>query len=322
LKNILVTGGAGFIGSHLVERLATGGDKEIFVLDNLSCGHKENIPVASNVSFVQGDIRDEGLVDRLARKCDTIFHLAEYIPETKKYGPGHVIKFSSENPLEDFDVNTRGTLIVLEAARRYQRKVIFTSTAAVYGKTNLNRVSEDYVKLPVSPYGASKFCSETYVSLYHRAFGVPGAIARFFNVYGPRQSKYVMYDMLLKLSSNPKRLEVLGNGKESRDFVYVQDAVDALLLIATDPKAEGHVFNVGTGKATSILEVVKMLKQILQMDTEIEVMGKSWPGDLRTITSNISKLRSLGYEPKFSVEEGLKKLAAWFLETTPSISNT
>jgi UDP-glucose 4-epimerase len=261
------------------------------------------------------------VVDRLARRCDTIFHLAEYIPETKKYGPGHVIKFSSENPLEDFDVNTRGTLIVLEAARRYHRKVIFTSTAAVYGKTNLKNVSEDDAKLPVSPYGASKFCSETYVSLYHRAFGVPGAIARFFNVYGPRQSKYVMYDMLLKLSSNPTRLEVLGNGKESRDFVYVQDAVDALLLIATDPKAEGQVFNVGTGKATSILDVVKLLKQILQMETEIEVMGISWPGDLRTITSNINKLRSLGYEPKFSVEEGLKKLASWFLETTPTCSS-
>jgi UDP-glucose 4-epimerase len=318
LKNILVTGGAGFIGSHLVESLVNQGAEKIIVLDNLSCGHKENVPIASNISFVQGDIRNASLVDRLARNCDTIFHLAEYIPETKKYGPGHVIKFSAENPIEDFDVNTRGTLIVLEAARRYNRKVIFTSTAAVYGKTNLKNISEEDGKLPVSPYGASKFCSETYVSLYSRAFGVPGTIARFFNVYGPRQRKYVMYDMLLKLSSNPERLEVLGNGKESRDFVYVQDAVDALLLIAADPQAEGQVFNVGTGIATSILDVVRLLKQILQMDTEIEILGKSWPGDLRTITSNIDKLRSLGYKPKFSVEEGLKKLVSWFLESASS----
>ena len=302
----------------MAERLATGGDKNIVILDNLSCGHKENIPIASNVSFVKGDIRDETLVDRLARKCDTIFHLAEYIPETTKYGPGHVIKFSAEKPLEDFDVNTRGTLVVLEAARKNHNKVIFTSTAAVYGKTNLTTISENDARLPVSPYGASKLCSELYVSLYSRVFGVPGTTARFFNVYGPRQRKYVMYDMLLKLSSNPERLEVLGSGQESRDFVYVQDAVDALLLIAADPEAEFQVFNVGTGIATSILKVVELLKRILQRDTEVEITGKSWPGDLKTITANIDKLRSLDYEPKFSVEEGLKKLVAWFLDSEPS----
>lgn len=323
LKNILVTGGAGFIGSHLVECLGIRGAERVIILDNLSCGHKENIPALSNVSFVQGDIRDIDLVDRLARKCDTIFHLAEYIPETTKYGPGHVIKFSGEQPLEDFDVNTKGTLVVLEAARKYQRKVVFTSTAAVYGKTNLESISEDEKKLPISPYGASKLCSETYVSLYSRVFGISGAIARFFNVYGPRQRKYVMYDMLLKLANNPERLQVLGSGKEARDFVFVQDAVDALMLIAKNPKAEGQVFNVGTGIATSISSVVESLKRILQKDTEVEVLGKSWPGDLTTITANIDKIRSLGFEPKFSVEAGLKKLVAWFKESfqTPQANN-
>jgi UDP-glucose 4-epimerase len=318
MKNVLVTGGAGFIGSHLVEGLVSQGVERVVILDNLSCGHKENIPLMSNVSFVEGDIRDVKLVDNLASKCDVIFHLAEYIPETTKYGPGHVIKFSVEKPLEDFDVNTRGTLVVLEAARKNHCKVVFTSTAAVYGKTDIETIGEDYVKRPVSPYGASKLCAETYVSLYARAFEVPGVIARFFNVYGPRQRKYVMYDMLLKLASNPKRLEVLGTGKESRDFVYVQDVVDALLLITSNPEAEGQIFNIGTGVATPILKVVELIKQILQMDTEIEISGKSWPGDLRTITADNGKIAALGFKPKYSVEEGLRKLVAWYLDSHDS----
>jgi len=282
-------------------------------LDNLSCGYRENIPKVSNVDFVLGDIRNASVVERLIKKCDTIFHLAEYIPETRKYGSGHVIKFSAEKPLEDFDVNTRGTLVVLEAARKNNRKIIFTSTAAVYGKTNTKLITENDCKLPVSPYGASKLCSETYVSLYSRVFGVPGIVARFFNIYGPRQKKYVMYDMLLKLMNNPKRLEVLGTGKEARDFVYVQDAVNALLLLAANPDAEGQVFNIGTGISTSISRIVELLKHILHKEVEVKIMGKSWPGDLRVITADIKKIRSLGFEPKFSVEDGLDRLVKWFL---------
>ena len=126
IKNVLVTGGAGFIGSHLVENLINRGAERVIVLDNLSCGYKENIPNVPNVSFVLGDIRDFNLIERLTKKCDTIFHLAEYIPETRKYGSGHVIKFSTEKPLEDFDVNTKGTLVVLEAARKNHKKIVYT----------------------------------------------------------------------------------------------------------------------------------------------------------------------------------------------------
>jgi len=308
-----VTGGAGFIGSHLVETLLNKGTKKIVVLDNLSCGYEENIPSSKNVDFVKGDIRDVPLVNDLVKKSDMIFHLAEFIPETKKYGPGHIIKFSIERPLEDFDVNTRGTLVILDAARKYGRKVVFTSTAAVYGNYYLKNIMENDVKLPVSPYGASKLCAETFVDLYSRVFELPTVIARFFNIYGPRQKKYVMYDMMLKLLKKPERLSVLGSGKEERDFVYVQDAVDALLLLATHPEAEGQVFNIGTGISTSILRVVELLKQILDLDIEIEVSGKSWPGDLKTLVANIDKIKGLGYEPKFSVEKGLEKFVTWFL---------
>lgn len=318
MENVLVTGGAGFIGSHLVEGLLKKGMKKIIVLDNLSCGYEVNIPSSVNVDFVKGDIRDVALVDDVVKKCDTIFHLAEFIPETIKYGPGHVIKFSSEKPLEDFDVNTKGTLIILDAARKYGRKVVFTSSAAVYGNLNLESIKEDDIKLPVSPYGAAKLCSEIYVDLYSRAFGLPTVTARFFNIYGPRQKKYVMYDMLLKFAKKPERLQVLGSGKEERDFVFVQDAVDALILLASHPDAEGQVFNIGTGISTSILKVVDLLKQILNIETEIEISGKSWPGDLKTLGANIDKIKKFGYEPKFSIEEGLEKLVAWFLKNSPN----
>lgn len=315
MRTVLVTGGAGFIGSHLVEALVTQGAKKVVVLDNLSCGHKENIAKFSNVRFIQGDIGSISLVDRLAKKCDTIFHLAEYIPETIEYGPGHVIKYSGERPLEDFEVNTKGTLIVLEAARKHRRKVIFTSTAAVYGNAALKSIMENSNKLPLSPYGASKLCAETYADLYSRAYGIPIATARLFNVYGPRQRKYVMYDLLLRLQSNSGQLDVLGSGKEERDFIFVRDAVDALLLIATHPEAEGHVFNVGTGVATPISRVVELLQGILRIDVEVRFLGKSWAGDLRTIVANIDRIAALGFRPKFSLEKGLEKLVFWFLNT-------
>ena len=315
MRTVLVTGGAGFIGSHLVEALITQGAKKVVVLDNLSCGHKENVPTFSNVRFVHGDILNISLVDRLAKKCDTIFHLAEYIPETTKYGPGHVIKYSGERPLEDFEVNTKGTLIVLDAARKHRRKVIFTSSAAVYGNTGLKSITEDSKALPLSPYGASKLCAETYADLYARTYGLPIVIARLFNVYGPRQRKYVMYDLLLRMLRNSRQLDVLGSGKEERDFIFVRDAVDALLLLATHPEAEGHVFNVGTGVATPISRVVELLRRMLRIDAEVKFLRKSWPGDLGTIVANIDRIAALGFKPIFSLEKGLEKLVVWFLNT-------
>lgn len=315
MQTVLVTGGAGFIGSHLIEALITLGAKRVVVLDNLSCGHRENIPKSSKVRFVHGDIRNISLVDRLAKKCDTIFHLAEYIPETTKYGPGHVIKYSSERPLEDFEVNTKGTLIVLDAARKHERKVIFTSSAAVYGNTGLKLNTEDSRALPISPYGASKLCAEIYADLYSRTYDLPFVVARLSNVYGPRQKKYVMYDLLLRMINNPRQLNVLGSGKGERDFIFVRDAVDALLLLATHPEAEGRVFNVGTGVVTPISKVVEALLRMLCIDPEVKFLGKSWPGDLRTIAVNIDRIAALGFRPKFSLDVGLEKFVAWFLNT-------
>jgi len=204
-ETVLVTGGAGFIGSHLVERLANEGTR-VIVLDNLSYGRKSNIP-NRHIKFVCGDVRNAGLVDTLVEKSDIVFHLAEYIPETINYGVGHVVKYSVENPLLDFDIGCRGTLVVLEKAQKYNKRFVFTSSAAIYGEPTTVPIKEETPTLPSSPYGASKLCAETYVKLYSKLYDMPTTVLRLFNVYGPRQKKYIMYDILFKLMKEPKKLE-------------------------------------------------------------------------------------------------------------------
>jgi UDP-glucose 4-epimerase len=232
-QTVLVTGGAGFVGSHLADRLANEGAK-VYVLDNLSSGRRDNIS-GKNVELVQGDIRNAKLVDTLVKKSDIVFHLAEYIPETSSYGPGHVIKYSVENPLLDFDVSCRGSLTVLDKCRKYDKEIVFTSSAAVYGENKNASVSEDSPTAPSSPYGASKLCAETYMVLYSKLYKMPVTVLRFCNIYGPRQRKYLMYDILLRLMKNPNKLEILGTGMEQRDFIYVDDAINAMLLAAENP---------------------------------------------------------------------------------------
>jgi len=209
-KKVLVTGGAGFIGSALVQNLANN-NNDVFVLDDLSSGYLDNLITNDRIKFYNGDVRDVQIVDSLVKRSDVIFHLAEFIPNTEKYGTGHVVKFSNENPLAEFDVSCKGTLTVLSKAKEYNKRFIFTSTAAVYGESTSDYIKEDQVILPISPYGASKFCAETYVNLYGRIYDLPVTIVRFFNVYGPKQRKYVMYDVLKKLKNNQKSLEVLGS---------------------------------------------------------------------------------------------------------------
>ena len=232
-NSVVVTGGAGFVGSHLAERLFTLG-ADVVVLDNLSTSRMSNLNIA-NVKFVNGDIRNPDLMDGLIKNSVAVFHLAEYIPETDSYGAGHVIKYSVENPLQDFDVSCFGSLVVLDKCRKYDKPIVFTSSAAVYGELKGESLTEDSPTVPSSPYGASKLCAETYMALYSRLYGLPVTVTRFCNLYRPRQRKYILYDLLMKLMKNPKRLEILGSGLEQRDFVYVEDAVSAVLLASNRP---------------------------------------------------------------------------------------
>lgn len=312
-QKVLVTGGAGFVGSHLADKLVSEGAR-VYVLDNLSSGRKTNIST-KNIEFVRGDIRDSKLVDTLVKKSDMVFHLAEYIPETSKFGAGHVIKYSVENPMLDFDVSCVGSLIVLDKCRKYKKKIIFTSSAAVYGESKTVLMDEGSPTKPSSPYGASKLCAETYMVLYSELYGLPVTILRFSNLYGPRQYKYVLYDILFKLMRNPRELEILGTGFEQRDFIYVDDAIRAVLLAANSAISNEKIFNVGTGTSTSIKEIAELILRILDLHPEILFTKASWKGDIKKLGLNIDRIRRLGFSPIHSLEDGVTETIEWFRST-------
>jgi UDP-glucose 4-epimerase len=312
-KRILVTGGAGFIGSHLVDKLLSTGHS-VTVLDDLSSGLLDNLCKHKLLSFVQGNISDLNLIDKLVQKSDMVFHLAEYIPTTRSFGSGHVVKFSIDSPLQDFDVSTRGTLIVLDRAKKYGKKFVFASTAAIYGESD-SLLKESDQPFPISPYGASKLCAEEYVRLYSRIYNLPVSIVRFFNVYGPRQLKYIMYDLLLKVRENPEYIEVLGTGKEMRDFVYVADAVKALLLVSQDKFAVGEVYNVASGRPIQISQLVTDLLRIYDVHPQVSFKGSSWKGDVKHLIADASKINAIGYQTDYSLDEGLQKFVNWYKST-------
>jgi UDP-glucose 4-epimerase len=308
--NVLVTGGAGFIGSNLALKLLEQG-KNVTILDNLSSGFLSNVSTHKNLEIINGDIRDIELVNKLVKDNDIVFHLAEFIPNSSNYGAGHVIKFSVENPLIDFDVSAKGTLVVLDSVKQYKKRLVFTSTAAVYGLYNEN-ISEDFKLRPISPYGVSKICAEQYINLYNRIYDTRSTIFRLFNVYGPNQRKYVMYDTLIKLKNDPKKLELFGTGKEQRDFIYINDVVDALIFASINDSTIGEVINIGTGKATSIERLVKLMVKKMELDTEIIFKGTSWKGDVSLLVSNNSKLLNFGFKPKIKLDKGLDYFINWF----------
>jgi len=311
-KRVLVTGGAGFIGSRLVERLLDL-DNRVITIDNLSSGSLDNLPARSRkFGFIKGDVRNFKLVRKLAQKSDVIFHLADFIPNTKQVGPGHVVKFSMKAPLLDLDVCVRGTLNILEAARQTHASVVFASTAAVYGEPLENPVKETMPANPLSAYGTSKFAAEMYCKLFNKMHGLSVIIARIFNAYGPRQRKYVMHDFLLKLKRNPNNLKMLGSGNHVRDFIYVDDVVDGLVFLSVKKEACGQTLNLGTGVPTSIRKLVAYLAKAMGARPVITFTGVSWKGDIKTLVADLTQLKNMGYCPKYDLRQGIKDYLYWY----------
>lgn len=302
---IMVTGGAGFIGSQCVNHLVEMGGN-VIVLDNFRSGSTDNLKGISNkVKLIKGDVRDFRLVKRLVADCTLIVH----------YAANASVPASVENPSYDFETNALGTLNILEAVRQSKSDsvVAYASSAALYGELTETPLKEDLCTRPISPYGISKMCGENYCRLYHKTYGVKTVSLRYFNVYGPRQPRYVMFDYLRKLSNNPNRLEILGSGKQVRDFIYVADAVSATLMTASIPSAYGDVFNVCTGIGTSVLDIAKNMLDLLGLKkTEITCTGKSWEGDVDILVGDPSKLVGLGFGSKYSLYEGLRELIKWY----------
>ncbi len=303
----LVTGGAGFIGSHLVEGLLTGG-WPVRVLDDLSTGQEENlVHLTSAPELVIGDVSDPGAVARAMEGVGQVFHLAALAS----------VQRSVEAPADSHRICATGTLHVLDAARRAGvKRVVYAGSASAYGIPDGETQSELTPVRPLSPYAAAKLSGEVYCEAFAATYGLETVRLRFFNIFGPRQradSPYSGVIAIFAAALSEGRIPTLfGDGQQTRDFTYVTDVVQALLLAAERPGVSGQVFNVGTGRGTSLLQLLAALNR--QLGTSVVPRhADTRPGDIRHSRADIGKARSLlGYEPKVAFEDGLAHTLAWY----------
>ncbi len=311
--NVLVTGGAGFIGSHICERLLTDGHK-VYIFDNFSTGKDENVQFlkdfvksnnisVNNLDVIRGDIRDRGDLKLAFKDIDIIFHEAAD-PAVQK---------SIEDPLTFHEINCEGTLNVLEEAKQNMvRKVIFASSCAVYGDDpSLPKSEQKSSTLPISPYGADKLCSEHYCQLYSRLYGLDTVILRYFNVFGPRQDPGSYYSGVISIFidrfKNDKAPVIYGDGKQSRDFIFIKDIVNANMLAYKANNVSGEIFNVSCGRKTDLNSLIALLNNITGKDItpEYEAFRK---GDIKESVADISKISSLlDFSSEYTLESALRE---------------
>lgn len=312
-KYVLVTGGAGFIGSHLVEKLITFG-AQITVIDNLSTGSLVNLQsVINNLSLVVGDLGDLLRWHRFTlEQYDYIFHLAAnpYIPP------------SVENPVYDFQQNLHNTLFLLEVLRQSSKppRLVNTSSAAVYGNPVRLPIQEGDITVPISPYGVSKLAAERYVAVYSQLYAIKATSLRLFSVYGPRQRKQVVYDLLFKLHQDPQQLKIFGDGSQERDFVFVEDVVQAILLAATNAPGQGEAYNVASGETITIGQLAEAICQSCDLAPQIIYTGSIRPGDAEKWMVSVANLRQIGYSPTVALSKGLALTRDWYNQTNRSES--
>ncbi len=300
---VLVTGGAGFIGSHVVDRLVKDGYK-VKVLDNLSSGKLDNIQghlSSKRVDFVKGDIRDVSFVRKSFEGIDTIIHMAALVS----------VPLSIENPTLTFDINLLGTLNMLRTSiEKHVNRFVFISSCAVCGDPASLPVSEKTEAHPISPYAESKLIGERYCLGFSERQMLRSVVLRFFNVYGPRQGMNEYSGVITRFIERCKNklpMTIYGDGFQTRDFVNVEDVARAV-SISVKSKVDGEVFNIGSGHATSINELAKTILELADIDLEI-CHEKPRSGDIRASYADISKARKLlGYKPQVSLREGLRCL--------------
>ena len=306
-KNLrtLVTGGTGFIGSHTVDRLISAG-VEVTVLDNLHTGRLENIEQHKQnkkFRFVKGDIRNFRLVKQLVKDTDAVLNLAAIVS----------VPLSIEKPLFVNDVNLKGALNLLKACVDSNvKRFVQVSSAAVYGDAQTLPVREDFKPMPLSPYAVSKLAADNYAMAFNQIYGLETVCLRYFNVFGPRQANNPYSGVITIFANallNNQQPKIFGDGKQTRDFVFVEDVVSANLLALTKKEAVGEIFNVATGKAVTINKLLQILQKITGKKNLKPVHAESRGGDIRHSYASIEKARLLlGYKPVFSLEKGLKNL--------------
>jgi UDP-glucose 4-epimerase len=316
LQTVLVTGGAGFIGSHLVAALRERGSR-VRVFDDLSTGTRENLAefgdaeFGDDVEFLEGDVADAGAVREACRDVELVFHLASLVSVPK----------SVEDPLLAHAATATGTLNVLEAARAHGvRRVVYSGSCAVYGNGYEGAIHERLPPSLLSPYAAAKFAGEAYCEAFSRSLGVETVRLRYFNVFGPRQDPHGPYSAVIPLFVSKvlagERPVVHGDGGQTRDFVYVDNVVRANLLAAEAPAdvAVGNVYNVGTGASRSVLDMLRTVCETLERPCEPE-FGPARVGDVMHSRADITAAeRDLDYQPSVDFDTGLRRTIEWFAE--------
>ncbi len=302
--NVLVTGGAGFIGSHIVRGLLERGDR-VRVLDNFSTGRRDNL-TGLDVEIVDADLRDASRVTHACRGIETIFHQAAFVS----------VPQSMKEPTECFDVNVTGTATLLQAAHKYgAKRVVFASSTAVYGDSDTFPLTEETPLRPLSPYAASKRVDEIYSQLYTTAFGLEVVGLRYFNVYGPRQRPDSQYaaavPIFIRRLLDGKSITIFGDGGQTRDLIFVGDVVRANFAAAVHPSAPGSVFNICTGQETRIIDLIEILQDLFPSAPAPE-FAEPRAGDIyRSIGSPQRAADLLGFRAQTSLEDGLKQTVEW-----------
>jgi len=300
--NVLITGGAGFIGSHVAERLIAQG-KHVQVLDNLSTGKRENLPKHELLTFYKGDIRDKDLVGKCCRNADAVVHLAAVAS----------VQASVDDPAMTHQSNFDGTLNLLESCREEGvKRFLYACSAAIYGDTEELPVREETSLNPLTPYAVDKLSGEYYLSYYSRQYGLNTSSFRFFNIYGPRQDPSSPYSGVISIMADRllagKEMTIFGDGKQTRDFVYVGDLADLLIESLTRDDMAGSIMNVGTGKQISLLDLKAALEEASGKELKV-TFGEPRAGDIKFSCAAVERLvKCFGKAPTTTIEDGLKEL--------------
>jgi UDP-glucose 4-epimerase len=308
---VLVTGGAGFIGSHLVDALMARGD-EVCVFDNLSTGSLENVRRwlgSSGFTFIRGDLLSPADLERLeVERYSVIFHLAAN-PE---------VKIGSTNPSVHFKQNIVATHGLLELVRRAASRptLAFASTSTVYGEASRIPTPEDYAPLkPISTYGASKLACEALITAYAYTYGFNAVIYRLANIVGPRSKHGVIYDFIQKLKKNPRELEVLGDGTQAKSYLHVSDCVEAMLLGLEKSSEQVEIFNVGSEDQVDVKTIAEIVVEEMGLkDVKLTFTGgvdggRGWKGDVKNMLLDVSRLKALGWRPRLNSKQAVREAA-------------
>ncbi len=302
-KRVLVTGGAGFIGSNLVAALVRSGN-EVTVLDNISSGYRSNLKPFPSVRLIEKDIRDRNAVEEAAKGCEVIFHLAASVGN----------KRSIDDPFNDASVNVLGTLNVLEAAKNGGvKKVVVSSSAGIFGELKYLPIKEDHPVEPDSPYGCTKLCEEKLSLAYSKLYSTEVICLRYFNVYGPNQ-RFDAYGNAIPIfvfrMLKGETLYIYGTGEQTRDFVHVDDVVQANIRAAAADGVSG-AFNIASGRSITVNRLVELIIEYGKGTCGIEHTGKR-PGDVLHSLADIGSASAvLGYSPSVGIEEGLRSYVDW-----------